>query len=254
MLTGRGIQRVEEILEAQFSNYQYARLDRDTARTKGFTEDVLTAMRERKIQILIGTQMIAKGFDIEGITLVGVLSIDQLFTAPDFRSSELAWQLLAQVVGRSGRHKQGEVVIQTTMPKHPVIQAIKSHDDDAFYAHEAHVRQLTKYPPFVFLARILLLGNDEAELLREAEKLLPVIQPINTTGLFDSAAEKISLLGPAFPSLHKIDNDFRVHFLIKAETIPALSTYLARIQPFLNRLEKTSRVRVVMDIDPRETM
>ena len=90
-LSGRGIQRIEEILEAQFAPYEYARLDRDTTRTKGFTDEVLHWMHTKKIQILIGTQMIAKGFDIEGVTLVGVLGIDALLGAPDFRAAESAW-------------------------------------------------------------------------------------------------------------------------------------------------------------------
>lgn len=252
-LTGRGIQRVEEILDGQFASYSYARLDRDTARKRGFADDVMQTMRAGGIDILIGTQMIAKGFDIEGVTLVGVLAIDQMLTAADFRASENAWQLLSQVVGRSGRHKPGEVVIQTMAPEHPVIRSVASHDADAFYQYEADIRRKTKYPPFAELARILLSAEDENHLHRIAEKLANDIMPANTAQLFAAdAGATIELLGPALPAVGKIENVFRVQFLIKAPDQTALRTYATRILPVLQHYRRNFRVQAVLDLEPRD--
>jgi primosomal protein N' (replication factor Y) len=253
-LSGRGIQKVEDILETQFSSYSYARLDRDTTRQKNFANEVLRGMRERQIDILLGTQMIAKGFDIEGITLVGVLSIDPILNAPDYRASEHAWQLLAQVVGRSGRHRPGEVVIQTMEPHHPAVVAAAQHDPDAFYAAEAKLRQLTHYPPFGALARILLRSDNEHILFAFAEKLGREIRPQNTRELFSEADEEsVEVFGPASPGRLKLDNQFRVHFLIKAASECALRSYLMRIVPMYERmLRQTESVSLVLDIDPRE--
>lgn len=252
-LTGRGIQRVEEILDGQFSSYSYARLDRDTARKRGFADDVMQTMRAGGIDILIGTQMIAKGFDIEGVTLVGVLAIDQMLTAADFRASENAWQLLSQVVGRSGRHKPGEVVIQTMAPEHPVIRAAQAHDADAFYHHEADIRRKTKYPPFASLARILMTADDENHLHRVAEKLAGDLAPANTAQLFASdAAATIELLGPALPSVNKIEDVFRVQFLIKAPHEAALRTYATRILPVLQHYRRNFKTQLFLDLEPRE--
>jgi primosomal protein N' (replication factor Y) (superfamily II helicase) len=252
-LSGRGIQRVEEILEAQFPEYEYARLDRDTASRKGFTAEVLGAMRSGKIQILIGTQMIAKGFDIEGVTLVGVLAIDQTLNAPDFRAGESAWQLLAQVTGRSGRHRPGEVVIQTMAPHHAAIRAASEHDADSFYAAEADFRRLTKYPPFGALARIVLIGENEDMVFAAADRLAIEIRPENTTDMFAPDGAGITLLGPAIPSLAKMENEYRVHFLIKAVTDDDLRQYLKLIRPRLSKFEGTAnRIRAILDIDPRD--
>lgn len=254
-LSGRGIQKVEDILEAQFSSYSYARLDRDTTRQKNFANDVLQGMRERQIDILLGTQMIAKGFDIEGVTLVGVLSIDPVLNAPDYRASEHAWQLLAQVVGRSGRHRPGEVVIQTMEPQHPAVVAAAQHNADTFYAAEAELRRLTHYPPFGALARFLLRSDNEQELFTFADRLAREIRPQNTRELFgETSQESIEVLGPASPGRHKLENEFRVHFLIKAPSEAALRSYLKRVVPLCERMARLAgRISLVLDIDPRET-
>jgi len=253
-LSGRGIQRVEEILDHQFAEYEYARLDRDTAKQKNFVAEVLAAMRERKIQILIGTQMIAKGFDLAGVTLVGVLAIDQTLNSPDFRASEQAWQLLAQVVGRSGRHEPGEVVIQTMSPHHPAIIAAQTHEADQFYAAEAEFRRATGYPPFGALARIVLFSRDENKLFSQAEKLARDIAPENLKTLFNESGQSgVELLGPALPGLKKADDEYRVHFLIKAKTEALLRAYLVQINGMLERTRRLySELRIVLDIDPRD--
>lgn len=252
-LSGRGIQKVEDILEAKFGSYSYARLDRDTTQQKQFAAEVLAGMRARAIDILIGTQMIAKGFDLEHVTLVGVLAIDPLLNAPDYRASEQAWQLLAQVIGRAGRHKPGEVVIQTMQPHHPVIRSAAEHNADDFYAHEAAVRRLTGYPPFGVLARLLLQSKEEEHLIHFAETLSRAIFPINTQDLFSNSAEPIELLGPAFPTRRKLENEFRVHFLVKSPSEKSLRNYLRRILPLCEQMARTAgKIGFHWDIDPRE--
>ncbi|MFZ5627900.1 MAG: replication restart helicase PriA [Spirochaetota bacterium] len=254
-LSGRGIQKVEDILEAQFGAYSYARLDRDTTRQKNFASEVLQGLRERQIDILLGTQMIAKGFDIEGVTLVGVLSIDPVLNSPDYRASEQAWQLLAQVVGRSGRHRPGEVVIQTMEPQHPAVLAAAQHNADTFYAAEAELRRMTHYPPFGALARLLLRSDNEQELFTFADRLAREIRPQNTRELFaDATQESVEILGPASPGRHKLENEFRVHFLLKAPSEKTLHAYLKRIVPLCERMVRLAgTVSLVLDIDPRET-
>ncbi|GAB4428860.1 MAG: hypothetical protein OHK0011_11110 [Turneriella sp.] len=254
-LSGRGIQKVEDILEAQFGAYSYARLDRDTTRQKNFAREVLQGLHERQIDILLGTQMIAKGFDIPGVTLVGVLSIDPVLNSPDYRASEQAWQLLAQVVGRSGRHRPGEVVIQTMEPQHPAVLAAAQHNADTFYSAEAELRRMTHYPPFGALARLLLRSNNEQELFTFADRLAREIRPQNTRELFaDATYENVEILGPASPGRHKLENQFRVHFLVKAPSEKTLRVYLKRIVPLCERLVRlTGTVSFVLDIDPRET-
>mgnify|MGYP000461608122 CR=1 FL=1 len=163
---------------------------------------------------------------------------------------------VAQVVGRSGRHKPGEVVIQTMAPHHAAIRSVAEHDDDSFYAAEAEFRRLTKYPPFGALARLMLVGDDEKTLFAAADRLAGEIRPENSADMFQAdASEDVALLGPAVPSLSKIENEFRVHFLIKAANEKSLRAYLKRIKPLIDRFENSAvHVRAILDIDPRELM
>jgi len=254
-LSGRGIQRVEEVLETQFASHPYARLDRDTAGKKGFFNEVLEGLAQKKIDILIGTQMIAKGFDIPGVTLVGVLAIDNQLTAADFRAGESAWQLLAQVVGRSGRHQPGEVVIQTMSPHHAAIVAARDHDPDEFYRSEAEYRRLTHYPPFGVLARIVLQSENENLLMALADRAARELTPMNAVDLFQEKHEAgVTVLGPAYPNLRKKESIFRVHFLLKALNEAELRSYLRRVMPLVERVVRAEKsVTFYLDVDPRET-
>ncbi|MCX7633001.1 MAG: primosomal protein N', partial [Turneriella sp.] len=253
-LFGRAIQRLEDIIEQQFPQVPYARLDRDTAQSGKFAAEVFEAMRAQKISILIGTQMVAKGIDLPGITLVGILGIDSLLNAPDFRAAERVWQLLTQVIGRSGRHEPGEVVIQTMEPQNSAIVAAARHDPEIFYTEEARNRLLAGYPPFKVLARILLLGKSEKPLLVFAEKLVPALKPQNLAGLFGTHLDAIELLGPAVPGHSRLEQEYRLHFLIKASDEEALHGYLANALPIVSKeLARTKGIRYILDIDPRET-
>ena len=149
---GTGTQRVEEILQQEFEEARIIRMDVDTTSRKGAHEKLLNEFEEGKGDILLGTQMIAKGLDYPNITLVGVLNADTMLNLPDFRASERTYQLLTQVAGRAGRHdKPGRVIIQTYNPEHYAIQDVQKNDYLTFYQKEMEYRKIGKYPPYYFL-------------------------------------------------------------------------------------------------------
>ena len=159
---GYGTEKAETILRKVFPSAKIARLDTDTTRRKNTLRDTLRAFRAKKINILLGTQMIAKGLDFPNVTLVGVLNADLSLYAPDFRAGERTFQLLTQVAGRAGRGKMaGEVIIQTSTPHSPSIQFARHHDFDGFVAQELNVRQQFQYPPFTHLALLLARSSHE---------------------------------------------------------------------------------------------
>ena len=158
---GTGTQKVEEELGKIFPEARVIRMDVDTTSRKGSHEKLLTEFHEGKADILLGTQMIAKGLDFPNITLVGVLSADTMLHLPDFRSSEKTFQLLTQVSGRAGRHElAGEVVIQTYTPEHYSIELAGEQDFDLFYQQEMMIRKTHKYPPFYYIALITVHHED----------------------------------------------------------------------------------------------
>lgn len=158
---GVGTQKVEEIIYDTFDRAKVIRMDVDTTSKKGAHEKLLTAFGNQEANILLGTQMIAKGLDFENITLVGVLNADTMLNLPDFRSSEKTFQLLTQVAGRAGRHeKQGEVMIQTYNPDHYAILDVTSNDYMSFYQKEMKFRQIGKYPPYYYLVNLTISHTD----------------------------------------------------------------------------------------------
>lgn len=148
---GTGTQRVEELLQQEFPDARIIRMDVDTTSRKGAHEKLLSDFEQGKGDILLGTQMIAKGLDYPNITLVGVLNADTMLNLPDFRASERTYQILTQVAGRAGRHeKEGQVIIQTYNPEHYAIQDVKQNNYLTFYQREMTYRKLGKYPPYYF--------------------------------------------------------------------------------------------------------
>src|ERR1700730_9101959 len=153
---GDGAERVEEYLREQFPAARIARLDRDTARSKREYQQVLGAFANGEIDVLVGTQMVAKGHDFERVTLVGVVAADLALGRPDFRAAEKTFQLLTQVAGRAGRGRlTGEVLVETYYPEHYAIELAAKQDYISFYEKEAHFRRILHYPPFTALANVL---------------------------------------------------------------------------------------------------
>ena len=169
-LLGQGTERVEEELREQFPTARIARMDRDTTAGKGGHARILKGLEDGTTDILVGTQMIAKGHDFPGVTLVGVLAIDTVLNFPDFRSAERAFQLLTQVIGRAGRgDNPGRVVVQSLMPDHYAIARALAHDGEGFYREELAFREEAGYPPFAYLAALHFSGNVEEAVRAGAE-------------------------------------------------------------------------------------
>ena len=169
---GVGTQKIEEELSKIFPNNKIVRMDYDTTSKKGMHEKIIEDFKNHEYDILLGTQMVAKGLDFPNVTLVGVINADTSLNIPDFRSSENTFSLLDQVAGRSGRsEKEGKVIIQTFNPDHYAIKLVKDHDYISFYNMEMQIRRKLKYPPFYYLCNIRISGKDTNYLANEAEKI-----------------------------------------------------------------------------------
>jgi len=237
---GIGTQRVEDAVKELFPGARSARLDRDSISSKDAHTRIVNQMQAGEIDILIGTQMVTKGFDFPGVTLVGVVTADVALNIPDFRAAERAFQLLTQVAGRAGRGEQpGEVVVQTFNPEHPSIQAASRHDYRGFYADEIRSREELGYPPFGFLARVLVTHPEEAVAQNRIEAAAAILQPV-------ADAHKVQLLGPTTCPLSRVNNRYRWHLLLKSASDAALRAALDAAWPQIQR----QIGGVVLDVEP----
>ncbi len=237
---GAGTEMVERALHAIFPEIRTLRLDADTTRHKGSHELLFKQFRAGKADVLIGTQMIAKGLHFPMVTLVGVLNADSSLQVPDFRASETVFQLLTQVAGRSGRGAlRGEVLLQTHLPDHPIITLAQEQNYEAFYAQEIETRELFHYPPFTRLVKITFKGKDPRHPLEAAQALR------NT--LIQRLPPHYELL-PVVPCGHaKVKEEYRFQFLIKAEGLGQLLPLLRELGTSANSL------RALIDVDPTTT-
>jgi len=234
---GLGTERVEALLAESFPHARLARLDRDVASgTK--SEKIVESVRRGEVDILVGTQMVTKGHDLPGVTLVGVLNADAALSLPDFRAAERTFQLLVQVAGRAGRAgAPGRVLIQTRSVDHPAVQAALHHDVKGFIAHELLVREEVGYPPFSHVALIRFDGMNEGEVAAEAQRIAQLIE--NTD-------PQVELLGPAPAPLARLRNRFRYRFMLRAKLrAPLRKALLTIVRAPLQR-----RVRLSVDVDP----
>ncbi len=247
-LSGGGTQRAERELAAVLPAARVLRLDTDVAKDRGAPAEVLAAFARGEADVLLGTQMIAKGLDFPRVTLVGVLDADVALHLPDFRAAERTFQLLVQVAGRAGRGKRpGEVLVQTCSPEHPAITAACRHDASGFAERELAERRDAGYPPFVRLATLLLTGADEKLVERAAEALAQAIAP-------EAEARSVRLLGPAPQALARLRGKYRWHLLLKGASAPALRAVTARGLEWAESKARPSAVRVVADVDPVEVL
>ena len=246
---GEGTEKIQAHLQQRFPSARIDRLDRDAVRRKGSLNRILRRFRECRTDLLIGTQMIAKGHDFPGVTLVGVLAADQGLRIADFRSAERTFQLLTQVAGRAGRGEvPGDVIIQTYFPNHYSLKFACSQDYGLFYRSEVQFRRRFRYPPFTALANLLVYGEsaEEARSLAEAfvEQLLHHRQAL-------SDARRLRILGPARAPLERLRGDYRFQILIKTTHRGELHRLLER---GLAELEPSQRRRVHVDIDPHNLL
>ena len=238
---GLGSERVEDELHREFPEARIARMDRDTVSGKRHFETILTGFRERAFDILVGTQMIAKGHDIPNVTLVGVISADIGLGMPDFRAAERTFQLLTQVAGRAGRGQlPGQVLVQTINPEHYAVSHAAAQDFNAFYNQELHFRKAMRYPPFSALANVLVRSEKQEDALRMSSEIAHLLTP---------PPENIKVLGPAEAPVPRLKNEYRYQLLIKAKDRRALNETLRQLR--MHAIErKWSATALVIDVDP----
>jgi primosomal protein N' (replication factor Y) len=247
-LQGVGTQRVEEDLKKLFPEARVARMDLDTTSRKGAHGKILRAFGSREVDILLGTQMVAKGLDFPHVTLVGVISADTQMLLPDFRSSERTFQLLTQVSGRAGRSDLlGEVVIQTRQPDHYALVHVLDHNYQSFFEEEVEQRRELMYPPFSRLVLVEAKGTDEPSVRKASERFAALLKK-----------EATIVLGPAPAVISKIRMEYRWHLVIKIDKTSdpggqGLRSILHRVREAYGATP-VSGVRVTVDVDPAGLM
>lgn len=245
VVKGFGTEKIEDELKIFFPQASIGRMDWDTVRTKHAHSKLIQDFEDKKLQILVGTQMVTKGLDFDRVGLVGILSADQLLQFPDFRASERAFQLMTQVGGRAGRkHKQGKVMIQAFNTGHPVIQEVLQGDYRAFLAREKKERFEYGYPPYSRLIRITL-KHKKAPVVNEAAKLYHKM-------IRGPLGERLK--GPAVPMVGRVRSLYLLDFLVKlerdADVLTRTKALLVQAAGDLRQKKGMSQVRIVIDVDP----
>lgn len=236
---GLGTEKLEEELVKKF-NARVVRMDLDTTTSKKAHSKIIKDFLEQKYDILVGTQMIAKGLDFPNVTLVGVINADASLNIPDFRSSEYTYQLLSQVSGRSGRDKkEGIVIIQTLNPEHYSIKYAKDHDYDGFFNYEMSIRKKLGYPPYYYLTLIKILSRDYQLCMKEANKVGEFLRK--------NLPSDVIVLGPSIASTFKVNNIYHFQCIIKYKKEDDIKGVLRTID---NIYKVNTKVRIEMDIDP----
>jgi primosomal protein N' (replication factor Y) len=238
---GTGSEKLEELLHGMFPTARIGRLDRDTVRGKEDFERALAALNEGELDLLVGTQMIAKGHDVHGVTLVGVVGADIALGLPDFRAAERTFQLLTQVAGRAGRGQTpGKVVLQTYFPDHYAVQYAARHDFIGFYEKELRFRSWMHYPPYSALANVLIRSNRLDESLQWSGILGKWFEKTRHEG--------IRVLGPAAAPILRLKQDYRYHFVLKSASREKLNTLLRTMLAYA-ATQKIPRTQVIVDVD-----
>jgi len=243
---GEGSEHLEERLRKEFPGARIARLDRDTARTKRQYQDTLGAFASGALDVLVGTQMLAKGHDFQRVTLVGVVSTDSSLSLPDFRAAERTFQLLTQVAGRAGRGElPGRVLVQTFYPEHYAIQDAVKQDYPAFYERETQFRRVMAYPPFTSLANVIVRNTDLEKAIRWSRELSEYFSPHDGKGL--------RILGPAAAPLARLKREHRFQFLLKSPRRSVLANVLSGAMTFCE-MKEIPQTAVLVDMDPLSLM
>ena len=238
---GTGSEKLEELLHGMFPQARIGRLDRDTVRGRHDFERMLNQLSAGELDILVGTQMIAKGHDVHGVTLVGVVGADIALGLPDFRAAERTFQLLTQVAGRAGRGEStGKVVLQTCFPEHYAVQFAAAHDFRGFYDKELRYRSWMHYPPFNAVANVLVRGEKLDDVLKFSGLLGRWLEKTSHVG--------IRVLGPAAAPLTRLKRDYRYHFLLKSASREKLNGLLRAMLTYAGE-QKIPRSNLIVDVD-----
>ena len=238
---GTGSEKLEELLHGMFPQARIGRLDRDTVRGREDFERALNALDQGELDLLVGTQMIAKGHDIHGVTLVGVVGADMALGLPDFRAAERTFQLLTQVAGRAGRGPvQGKVILQTYFPDHYAVQYAAQHDFLGFYEKELRFRSWMHYPPYSTLANVLVRSDKLDEAMRWSGTLGKWFEKTRHEG--------VRVLGPAAAPIVRLKRDYRYHFVLKSASREKLNTLLRAMLSYATT-QKIPRTQIIVDVD-----
>lgn len=244
---GSGTQQVEDELLKNFPGIKVTRMDVDTTTRKNSHQELLAEFSQKKTQVLLGTQMIAKGLDFPNVTLVGVIAADTSLNLPDYKASEKTFQLLTQVAGRTGRgEKKGKVIVQTYNPEHYSILTAKEHDYKAFYEREIVERKSLDYPPFSYLVRIIVNGLDEADVSNLAE--------IMTKDLRYSCKDNYEIFGPSAAPLAKIQRRFRWQIILKGNNLNILRKSAWWVYKKYGNMKEYKQLRIIIDIEPQSIL
>lgn len=239
---GTGTQKVEDELAGIFPAARLFRLDQDTARKKKSVYELVDRMKKGEIDILLGTQMVSKGFDFNRVSVIGILLADLGLNIPDFRASERVYSLLTQVAGRSGRGGTGgTVVLQALDVEHPLFDMVLRQDYEGFYNSEIEFRRALNYPPFCRLVRLLVRGSDQKAVASAADRLASALRSVISGGKFS-----VSLLGPAAAPLERIGGNFRHHIILKGKDIRELRRAVRSVKDTV----KAQGLYLEIDIDP----
>jgi primosomal protein N' (replication factor Y) len=239
---GEGSEHLEERLRKEFPAARIARLDRDTARTKRQYQETLGAFADGALDILVGTQMLAKGHDFRRVTLVGVVSADSSLSLPDFRAAERTFQLLTQVAGRAGRGElKGRVLIQTYYPEHYAIQDAIKQDYAAFFARELHFRRMMAYPPFTSLANVIVRDISLEKAIRWTRQLSEYFSSHDGKG--------VRILGPATAPLARLKKEHRFQFVLKSPKRSMMTRVLGGAMAYCD-VKEIPQLAVLVDVDP----
>ena len=238
---GVGTQKIEEELMDIFPSARILRMDFDTTSRKGAHEKMINSFKNHEYDILLGTQIVAKGLDFSNVTLVGVINADTSLNIPDFRSSENTFSLLSQVAGRSGRsEKSGEVIIQTYNPDHYAISFSKLHDYLGFYEKEMEIRRVLKYPPFYYLCHIKISGKDIEYISSESSKIKRALE---------RNLANCNILGPTPLTIFKVNNIYRLGIILKYKKDDMLFSTLEKI---IDHYSNNSKIRIDIDFNPSQ--
>ena len=248
---GLGTQRAEEYLMQAFPTARIARMDADTTSEKGGHAKILGRFAKREIDILVGTQMLAKGHDYPAVTLAGVIHADTGLGLPDFRAAEQSFNLLTQVAGRAGRGDlRGEVIIQTYRPKHYAVVAAAAHDYAQFYAQEIEHRRSAGYPPFRRMANFLLESEDPAEAERWAFRLRTLAKEQISAGAPGSGVPSVGMLGPSPAVVSRVKRQYRWQLALLCKNGKRLNEVVRAIRDAFAEAKPPAAVKLKIDLDP----
>lgn len=240
---GTGTQKVEEALNIQFPEAKVIRMDVDTTSRKGAHERLLKQFENQEANILLGTQMIAKGLDFENVTLVGVLAADAMLNLPDFRAAEKSFQLLTQVSGRAGRHQlPGEVVIQTYTPEHYSVEFARTYDYDAFFNREMRLRKQFSYPPYYYLALINISHTNHVRVIEVANDIVNIMSKF--------LPDRCILMGPTPSPIMRIKNRFRYQCMVKYKSREDVDLAFQQILKTYQKEINQNKLQLTIDLEP----